>query len=217
MNNDVRQQLSDLMDSELEAVDQEAVFASLENDTDAQGYWQRMHLARDVMRREYTPGLLDTDFASRVSAAIDDEPVPQADARVVHGAFGESKPARQTRWMRPLAGFAVAATVAAVSVLGLRSLQPIEPVGTQVAATAEAPLVIEGSGRQTPVLPLGEAIRPVNNTGTYWTLNDQRVTNTELESRLNSFLSDHIEFATVRNVGGMLPYSRLAGYDEVRR
>ncbi len=56
----------------------------------------------------------------------------------------------------------------------------------------------------------------VSNTSTYWVkegdANQER--NPALEQRLNMFFGQHIESSpTSGRLGGMLPYSRLAGYD----
>ena len=219
MNEELKQSLSDLMDGEVSSGSSCHVLEQLCADSDARAHWERMHLVRDVVQKEFKPGLLDAGFASRISDAIADEPVPAPVENVVAANFGarsNNKSDRQTRkWMRPVGGLAIAATVAAVSVMGLRYLQPTTPdagfdqtIASQTSL--QAPAIV-------PNRPSGNELRLVNNTGTYWTLDKQRIQNSELEKRLNGYLSDHIEFATMRNVGGMLPYSRIAGYDEVGR
>lgn len=53
----------------------------------------------------------------------------------------------------------------------------------------------------------------VSNTSTYW-VKEGEARNPVLEKRLNHLLSQHIESSpTAGRLGGMLPYSRLAGYD----
>ncbi|MCB1757147.1 MAG: hypothetical protein KDJ38_16615, partial [Gammaproteobacteria bacterium] len=121
---------------------------------------------------------------------------------------------------RPLSGLAIAATVAAVSILGLRYLQPVDPVAPQLASSGNAGQALETGAPILPattVQPSAGDVRLVDNTGTYWMVGKQRVSDAGMEERLNRLLSDHTEFATVRSVGSMLPYSRIVGYDEVRK
>ena len=219
MNEELKQNLSELMDNETGSNSSQQVLDKLCADTDARAYWERMHLVRDVVQKEYKPGLLDAGFTSRISDAIADEPVPAPAENVVAADFGKRQnpePARLTRsWMRPVGGLAIAATVAAVSVMGLRYLQPSTP-DAEFSQTIAGPASLQAPAL-VPNRANANGLRLVNNTGTYWTLDKRRIQNSELEKRLNGYLSDHIEFATMRNVGGMLPYSRIAGYDEVGR
>ncbi len=61
----------------------------------------------------------------------------------------------------------------------------------------------------------GNNIQFVSNTSTYWVkdgkVNEPR--NVALEKRLNMLLGHHIESSPTAGLSGMLPYSRLAGYD----
>ncbi len=223
MNKDIKQNLSELMDNELAPNSRDEILDHLISDEEAREHWARMHLVRDVVQSEFNPELLDAGFSSRVSAAILDEPEPVADSddsNIVEADFGS--PRKNRSWFRPVGGLAIAATVAAVSVLGLRYLQPVSEPGAEIAQSTPAVTTtvvasnLPESTQPLPIAPVSVDIQRVNNTGTYWTIDKQRVRNTELEKRLNSYLSDHIEFATMQNVGGMLPYSRLVGYDEVR-
>ncbi len=218
MNEEMKEKLSSLIDDEHDSSALDQTLNKLCNDEEAKAQWARFHLARDVMQREYY-GRLDSDFSTRIRTAIDQEIVYSQDHKVARVDFKASR--KSSNWLRPVGGLALAATVAAVSVMGLRYLQPIDPVGTPaVALNAEtvektkAPAAVQPN---LPFQPTAVNFRLVNNEGTYWTLDRERIRDKGLESRLNSYLSDHIEFATMRNVGGMLPYSRLVGYDEIRK
>lgn len=86
----------------------------------------------------------------------------------------------------------------------------------QVAAQQEA-LLPQGQSQQ-PALRVpgyGAQIEYVSNTSTYW-VNPSKERSSVTEKRLNMFLSKHIENSPTADMGGMLPYSRLAGYDAVR-
>ncbi len=123
MNDDLKQQLSALVDGELD--DQRARFLlrRLGADPALAASWSRWHLTRACLRRE-TAGALRTDFASAISQALADDRAPQ---RVAGGHL--------LRWG---AGLAVAASVA-VAVLLTVPLGPSPPPSAPAVAAAPLP------------------------------------------------------------------------------
>ena len=55
-------------------------------------------------------------------------------------------------------------------------------------------------------------IEYVSNSTTFWVRDDNH-RNPEMESRLNRFLSQHMENSPTARMGGILPYARIVGYD----
>ena len=130
------------------------------------------------------------------------------------------------KWKAGIGGLAVAASVALVSLVGLNTLQQSNSedsaTGNAIVADNSAPAssavvnsrdtvgaqpVIQVQGQESP-------LDYVANTSTYWVIPNQK-RNQTTEKRLNMFLSQHIENSPTANMGGMLPYSRLVGYDAV--
>ncbi|NND91459.1 MAG: sigma-E factor negative regulatory protein [Granulosicoccus sp.] len=118
-----------------------------------------------------------------------------------------------------MAGFALAASVAAITVVGMNAWHAQSPVtGQAVANNSGADLdvrridVDNAFSRQVTGVPLPE-VDLVANTGSYWVSpkSSQRVGD---EERLNMMLSLHIESSPTADREGLLPYSRLIGYDE---
>ena len=131
-----------------------------------------------------------------------------------------------------MSGVALAASAAFVAVVGLDAWQ--DGVPPDVAAPNGASVVVEnvaaadalavplgpvsasGLTSQTPLLPL-PVVDLVANTdypdGSYWVSEGEGVRRGEAEARLNAFLSRHIESAPTPAQQGLLPYSRLVGYD----
>jgi negative regulator of sigma E activity len=111
MSEILNEQLSALLDGELPPEETSLLLRRLGRETDLAARLTRYRLCGDVLRGERCQPR--ADFTMRVSAAIASEPAlsaPRAAAR---------RPAR-ARWLRPLAGLAVAASVAVVAVLVLR-------------------------------------------------------------------------------------------------
>jgi len=225
MNDLTNENISHIMDNEWDEATEtgsvdELVRAVTGSDETAQK-WARYHLIRDVMQNEYTP-VLGSDFASKVSSAIDAEPAIVAFPASARGAasaaqesgsaatsINKARPSSDSRsapgWKRTATGFAIAASVAVVSVVGL-NLWSGEDTQTP-SNVAQAP--------QVPGLTVGaQNLELVANRGTYWVDKSRNSLSPKNQEKLNMFLSRHIENAPTAH-SGMFPYSRLVGYDRV--
>ena len=230
MNHPDKETLSQLMDGEWQDIDSQARITELCSDSELKATWARYHLIRDVMKNESVK--VDTDIASRVWAALEDEPAhtnvrsigvdigadQQATTSSNRGTgtsgFNTAADARQptqTRWLSRSAfgGLAVAASVALATVFGLNVM--LADSGDQAQIVAALPAAPNSPTIPGQVLP---QIELVANRGTYW-VNSSSGRNANKEERLNMFLSQHIEYSPTTSHQGMLPYSRLVGYDDI--
>jgi sigma-E factor negative regulatory protein RseA len=124
MNEELDSQLSAMFDNELPSAECELLARRLSRDEQLQSRWGRYAIVGAVIRAER--GLrLNAQVARRVSAVLRTEPALAAPP-AAGGARGNGM-----RWWRPLAGAAVAAGVAAVSILWLRTESPL---GTPITA-----------------------------------------------------------------------------------
>ena len=105
MNEQMKEQLSAFMDGEL---DDKQLVTRLENDHEAMAVWNRYHLIRDALHHDYVPGA--QDLAGRVMHALENEPTVLAPKRW----YAPKQIARQ------VAGMAIAATIAVVSIIVVR-------------------------------------------------------------------------------------------------
>jgi sigma-E factor negative regulatory protein RseA len=135
MNEQLDSQLSAMFDDELPQEECELLARRLSRDEALKARWRRYAVMGAAIRAERGVRL-DANIATRVSAAISSEPAL---------AGGEARPSRSggsrllQRWWQPVAGTAVAAGVAAMSVMWLRSQAPLgsEPIIAQNSAPAE--------------------------------------------------------------------------------
>jgi sigma-E factor negative regulatory protein RseA len=210
--------LSLLMDGELPSEESARLIRELVKDERLKSEWTRQHRVRDALQGQLNSAL-DGGFAARVSAAVDAEPTiiaPQpldavsreADvpAEVVAIPVGRAK----RSYNRPLAGLAIAASVAAVSLLALQVLDGGQGGGLLPASPQLA------SGTPLIAVPAGAGAQLVSSSGTHWSMPAEAERDAELEQRLNMYLSDHMEQAPINGVQGVLPYSRLVGYDTAK-
>lgn len=171
----MRELLSGLVDNELGEFDERRVHKALGEDPSLRAAWGRYHVIRAALRNELgVPA--SADLAERVSASLVAEP-----------------PSVVARW-RPVArtvgGLAVAASVAALTIVGIQTYRAPQP-GTAVVAAKSA----------TP------SERTARVSATRWNTNEPA-----RERMLNSYLVEHQE-ASSGGVGGALPYVRIVGYD----
>jgi len=112
MTKDTLEHLSCLMDGELSADAGRFVVRRAASDDSLGETWQRYHLIRDCLRR---PG----ETTRLATLSIDLEQLDN------ESTMGQSVPAHQgQRWLRPVAGSAIAASVAAVAVAVTLNLNP---------------------------------------------------------------------------------------------
>jgi sigma-E factor negative regulatory protein RseA len=152
MNEELDSQLSAMFDDELAHAECELLARRLSRDEQLRARWGRYALIGAAIRAERGVRL-NARVAGRVRALMSSEP-----------ALGARAAARAAvpRWWRPVAGAAVAAGVAALSILWLRAQAPLD--GAPVAA----PLA-DVTAPRTPLQRTGPARTPprtVRNSGT---------------------------------------------------
>ena len=134
-----RQNVAAIMDNE-HASDTE--IEALVNDPEMRSIWSRFHLVRDVIQDEL-PNVIDPQLHSRIYSAIQDEP-----ALLVPSARREIKTWRDTMksWAEQATGFAIAASVTAVMVIGMQTLNtPVTPGIDNSAITSLELLNVDNS------------------------------------------------------------------------
>ena len=182
MKEQTHKNISALVDDELDLSELQHLTRDLADSEELRRLWGRYQLIGDVIRGErFDPRFLEV--AQRVHDRLAGEPTILA-----------PRPASEGRgtWLKPVAGLAVAASVAAAVVM----LTPRLPDQNLPASSAVA-----GVDSTEPVAyPL--------RTGTHWDLGKPAV-----ESKLNTYLVNHHRHAPAANMQGMLEYASFVGYD----
>ncbi len=201
MSNDPKEQLSALLDQELDPGQITGASSRIAGSDDLRGAWDRYHLIGDVMRGEGVR-VAGRSVADAVREQIQSEPpilaAPKPQAR--------TRP--EARWLKPAAGAALAASVAVVAVYSLPRLTGTAPSGAPMQV-AQAPVSTPIQVAQAPVSINAETPR---RSGTHW----KNLTQPQLESRLNRYLVNHSEYASPGGMNGLLPYTSFVGYDTYR-
>ncbi len=207
--------LSSYMDGECSEIERRAVENGL-RDIEMRASWARYHIIGQAMRGEL-PRCIDRRFADRVRQALSAEPTVLSPSL-----------RRREHWTKPLAGAAIAATVAAVAVFGVRNLgtSPVSPTAAVATASttlpAEAPVVIQqplapasaliGAPTQAPVHVVG-AYGPGDAAwGEFGRAAATDVPTPSARSRLNSYIMNYSEQRAMMGSPGVLPYVKVVGY-----
>ena len=199
MSEQLRESLSALMDDEANELEIERVLARIDSDPEMRAIWVRYHRVRDALDgRGHRFETLDV--SASVAAAI--RAKPEAEQR---------RPMQ--RLLRPVASFAIAASVAATVVLG----------GQQLAQLSDASLESNRTAYASGVSPVG-MINAVGATpmrasfGTRPVPVLQPATNqaySELaRQRLKQYSQQHAEHAALNTPQGLIPFARVPRISE---
>lgn len=184
------EQLSCFMDGELKDI--HAVTNALGN-REVHARWHRYHMIRDVLR-DSRPVRLSNDFCLRLMQTLENEPI------VFNPRTARSRKLPFTKnILKPVAGLAIAASVATVTVFLLQGVY---------LAPADAPLTVAVN---TPKVD-SVAVNQGRNAGAAGVAAAVEGEGLSEDESLNAYLIRHMEYASAGGTG-MLPYVRLAGFD----
>lgn len=176
MSEETRESLSALIDGEVATEQAAQLIDRIVEDPSLRAAWGRYHLVSDVLHNTLSD-LGANDLQERVRESIDSEPI----------AFPRRR--ELASFIKPVAGLALAASVAIVAIIAFRNVeQEVVPSPQRVAENRD-------NDRRPERVPMR------------WNVDVPAV-----EERLNTYLVDHSEYLD-NGMRGMLPYARIVGYD----
>lgn len=155
MDGDPKEQLSALVDDELAPNQRALLLARLLREPQSRQQWAHYHLIGEAMRRALPPAV-DPDFSERIARAIATEALPPSPPAAATDSTS-SVQHQSARWLRPLVGLAVAASVAVVAILSLPSSPLHEPASS--APLAQRERSVQPVAVTLPVTPLDTYLR----------------------------------------------------------
>lgn len=190
MHDDLKEQLSAAVDGELTNDEARFLARRLNNDPESLAQLARYYDVGTAIRREYVPGA--DQLVARVTAALAEEPAHQA------------RPAYWRRWLQPVGGAAIAASVALALVMAWPMVSGVSEQATPIAESTSSS-VQPGTGYFSPRddrLQLASQPAPMNDA--------------DIRQRLNPYLVNHSEHASFGQLGGTLKYARIVSHDADR-
>jgi sigma-E factor negative regulatory protein RseA len=177
MSVQIGEQLSSFMDGETLPTEHEFLVRRLEQEAGLKERWDHYHRIRDVLHGQHRPEVT-ANFAQRVMVAVAAEP-----------AYDHREGAQWGRMMRPVAGVAVAATVASLAILWAQHSPLSEPATPVIAQNAPAQI-------QTQSQPF---IQPTPAAS--------------IQPWVNNYLVDHHEYSVGPVMPGIMSYTRIVGFE----
>lgn len=195
MSEQLRESLSALMDDEANELELQRLMKQVGDDSELRATWVRYNAARSAIAG-HGVSHLQLDISSRVREAIDNSP-----ATVV------AKESLRQRLFRPVASFAVAASVAATVVIGGQQLAQVsgsDPYGAGTIASGASPVgLVNSLGATTVRASYGTQAVPVLQPAA-------RTAYKELaRQRMEMYMQEHAEHAALNSPHGLIPFARV--------
>ncbi len=223
----MRESLSALMDGEANELELRRVLEHLGTDDQLRETAINYQRIGATIRNEQN-AFADIDLSSSISAAIADEPAPVVESPAVGSLGVETRKAANSGWFANFTRLAVAASVAAATVVGVQSWNVAQrgdlDGGTELAAvTAPVEYVQpDNGGIASGYLPSADMFGARGLQAGFGTQQpgmtpeqmDQArgYADTVANARFRAYMMEHAEQMGARNSQGVLPYVRAASF-----
>ncbi len=197
-----------------------SVLDEVENDVNLQYKMRRYQMIGEVIRHEI-PAYINPDFSANIMTQIGrieisgDVSGNKAANNIDPGIDDSSLNKGRSIWtwsmMKPLAGMAVAASVAVVAV----TLWQFSYPGNNSAKTSEQIVGVDQKRNDflanVPAQANAVTVSSSVDGGLRWKINNNAPA---LQQKLNAYLVNHTEYSN--SMQGLIPQARVAGYDAQR-
>ncbi|NRB37499.1 MAG: hypothetical protein HRU20_03400 [Pseudomonadales bacterium] len=193
MNEQQQETLSALFDGETSEFETRRLLDELSDDDLER--WHQYQVISDASQNKLENTTFNFSVVDAVAAAIADEATPVADN-------ASTAPVKQS-WFKPLVGFAAAASVAFVAVLGIQDSQMVNPGFVADGNVSVSQLPINGDlglstvSGTTAVISLDGDIRAID------------AQKAQDAKRLEHYLQQHTQNAAFNNGRGLMPMARM--------
>lgn len=203
------EKLSVLLDEYSDDEAARSVLNEVVDDVNLQYQMRRYQMIGDVMRHEL-PTQIDLDLSHQIMSEIRKIDIDDSTRAIKVENSGEKSSFWSWTGLKPLAGFAVAASVAVVSVTLWQSVSVEvgnQPIDNQTVSVEEKKI------QQLVSLPVQANALTVSsslNQSTRWVTNEN-ADSPALQQKLNGYLVNHTEYSIPMQ--GLIPQARVAGFD----
>ena len=209
MTKQIDEQISAFMDGELHESGHGAIIQQICRDEQSLLRWQRFHLISDALKNNLPPAV-DHQFAQSVMSALQNEPTVFAPAAMKH---------HRTTVKQKIAGAAIAASVAAVAVIGVQTMNQTKEAAPSLAEMPSTDQYVRmeqlanvSSNKTTPpayvTTPNVPAMKASATTG--GTVSEPQVTQIyQYHPQLNKYLLNHNQHTLGSRIQGAMPYARI--------
>ena len=194
--------ISALLDDELASSEQQELDDFI-HDEELAAFYHRQSLVKNALSGQASVEL-PVDFTVQLQQKLAEQPVVMAPGNI-----------KTTSWLKEkqqaVTGFAIAASVAMVSFVVMQNQNPsseLAPLG--LASSSVQPVHIQPASQEQYSLVTDRQVI----TAEQLLSGQQNIHNEAYRKLLNQYLSTHTESSTLGNVQGIMPYSKIVGYEE---
>lgn len=198
MQESLRESLSALMDGEANELELQRLMGGIADNPELRGTWTRYHAVRSALgTQEVTSFSMDVSQGVRAALAGESEVVSL-----------EQSVGKMQRFLKPMASFAVAASVAAVVVVGGQQISRIGDSGSYssgntVAASASPVGLINSLGAVPLQASYGTQSRPELQPAAHTAYRELA------RQRMEKYMQQHAEHAALNSPQGLVPFARV--------
>ena len=202
-----REAMSALVDGELPSAEAERLIERVREDEELRARWTRYHAGRAALAGH--PARLSANFAERVHARLQEEPA-------IAGPLARRSP--RIRGWRPsgqgMIGFAVAASVGAVTLAGLLTLRDAQDTGVSPSSTA--PVAELTGGERVAGVPV-PMLRPDGLATVSASIPQGAASGPTIDPEwMDEYVTSHAVMSAGGSMPGLIHSGRLAGYQADR-
>ena len=219
MSEQLRESVSALMDGEANELELRRLLSTTtdEHVQVLDETWSRYHLLRDVMQNNTAEvSFRQLDISQQLREAISAEPLSSVQDDALSAATGQSLKKGRVIFLKPLAGFAVAASVAVAVVVGIQSMNQFGP-DLSAPVTAQPALASRVYPVQGVSLQASEgsaaAVSYRNTELPGGIASSRTAANLEAQKRFDKYMLRHTERAALNNGQGMISFARVASFE----
>ncbi len=191
--------LSAVFDDEAGTFEQRRLLDELKKDGDLRQSWSNYALIGEVIREPMDTIAVDPDFLSSMQLRLDEEDT-YSEVNIEETA--SIKTTKKSRWLQPLSGMAIAATVAAISVFSMQSLM----VADQGREGATAQL----ASNTTMATPVVAHSQPIGTLAASKNIVVSEGINLDEQAKMQRYLASHIRNASRKTIA---PSLRMVSYN----
>ena len=209
--NELNEKLSVVLDEYADDQKSQSVLNEVIGDVNLQYQMRRYQLIGEVLRHEL-PDRLSLDLSRHIMSKIQQSEVTPEASPTALDSSGQKSSFWHWANLKPLAGFAVAATVAVVSVTLWQAVS-VNPQGDQsgeqlVSIEQQKIEKLVSQPLQVNAVPVSTNTALSMDEGTRWSAFKD---SPALQQKLNAYLVNHTEYSSPMQ--GLIPQARVAGYD----
>ncbi len=208
MSERIEESLSALMDGEATELELRRVLREAEQSPVLMSQWKAMNATRTSLNTAEA-AFAKIDLSEKISQLVDQEAVYQQAGGQKSGS--QNSPA----WLKPLSGFAVAAGVAALVVMGSQTLTTVQNgPDSALQQTAQVNTVLPAVAGQNALMASDGSLssRQLNQTQVQHEQRRLLAQKAMLQSKVSAYMQIHAQHASMNINQGALPIARAASY-----